>query len=211
VPDAAPVAREACPFIGGPRVSGFGPNSLATVAAVVQPSVCWVELSLSFGFNTGDLTAYGGFIDPHDPVYLMSEASYLSFTVPLGARFWFMEKHSVLGDAGFGFTRYLMSGDIQTTYGDTWDGWLGSWDRPTTALVAYLGAGYGYRFAGAQAGPRVAAVVGAFVHLTEFSDSTMLGHLHPSESEELQNALDAKSDELAELEPYVEISASFMY
>jgi hypothetical protein len=209
----APVTHVACPVILGPRVGGFGPNSAATVAFGVQPGLCWLELSVGLGFGLGEISASGGSIDPHDPVGLQSDARYVSFTVPLGVRFWFMEKHSLLGDAGFGFTRYLMSGDIATEYGDTWDGRLGKWDRPTTALVTYFGAGYGYRFLGAQAGARVAAVVGAFVHLTEFKDSTML--LGPatdsSEVEGLKDAMDRASDELAELEPYGELSVSFMF
>jgi hypothetical protein len=212
-PPSAPAAFVKCPVLLGPRVGWLGPNSHGTVAWAVQPGICWLELSVSFGLGAGELTAYGGSIDPHDPVELQSEAHYVSFTVPLGARFWFMEKHSVIGDAGFGFARYLMSGDIATEYGDTWDGRLGKGDRPTTALVTYLGAGYGYRFEGAQAGPRFAAVIGAFAHLTEFSDSTMLlgPAASPSEVEDLQQALDSESDELRELEPYVEISMTWTY
>jgi hypothetical protein len=63
---------------------------------------------------------------------------------------------------------------------------------------------------GAQAGPRVAVIVGAFV-LTEFADSTMLGPLDPSEVEGLQDAMDRESDELGDLEPYAELSVGWMF
>ena len=69
-------------------------------------------------------------------------------TVPVGARVWFMSKHSLLADTGFGFTRYKMSAHVDT--GRLHDG---TWTRFGTPLVAHLGVGYGYRRA-AQAGPR---------------------------------------------------------
>ena len=207
-PSPAPMARKTCPLLFGPRAGTLGPNSWVTVAGVVQPGVCWLELSLGFGLGTGEFRGSDEYVfdDGSDVYDFSADASYLSFTVPLGARFWFMNRHSLLADAGFGFTRYLMSADIEAPFETDEE-----WTRFTTPLVAYLGVGYGYRIEGAQPGPRIALVLGAFAHVTELGESTMIGPFHPSEVEGLREDLDSESDELTDLEPYAEVSVSWMF
>jgi hypothetical protein len=207
-PSPAPKARETCPLLFGPRFGAFGPNSWVAVAGVVQPGVCSLELSVGFGFGRGAFSGYDEYVydDGADVYDFSADATYVSFTVPLGARFWFMSRHSLLADAGFGFTRYLMSADVAAPFETDEE-----WTRLTTPLVAYLGIGYGYRVEGAEPGPRIAFVLGAFAHLTELGESTMLGRFHPSEVEGLRQDMDAESDELTDLEPYAEVSVSWMF
>jgi hypothetical protein len=205
-PSAA--AQGACPFLRGPRFGSFGPNSVVTVAGVVQPSVCWLELSLGLGFDTGAVEAFDEWRDDADALDFSGDGRYFAFTVPFGARVWFMNGHSLLADAGVGFTRYLMSADVEY-YGETGQ----TWSRLSTTLVAYAGAGYGYRVNGAQAGPRLALILGALVHLTELSGSAVDGN-DPWSSDQLaglKDALDDESDELTDLEPYAEVSVSWIY
>jgi OOP family OmpA-OmpF porin len=89
-----PVAA-GCPWLYGGHANLLGPNSWVTLAGAVQPGICWLELSLGVGIGFGEFEASeaaGG----------SAEGDYVSFTVPLRGRIWFMDRHSLIGDVGVG-------------------------------------------------------------------------------------------------------------
>ena len=209
MPAPSPVASEACPVLFGFRIGSFGPNSFVNAAGVVQPGVCWLELGLGVGFGTGEIVGYDEYNDGTDTTDFYAEGNYLSLTIPLGARVWLMKTHSLVADAGFGLTRYVMSADIET-YSGRHTGH--TWHRLSTTFVAYAGLGYGYRWEGVQTGPRLAAVVGVLTHVTKLGESTMLTSHADGQGkfQGVKDDLDEESDELTELRPYVELSLAWM-
>jgi outer membrane protein OmpA-like peptidoglycan-associated protein len=206
-PAPPPVARaepepkpepESCPWLWGGHLNAFGPNSWINVAGATQPGVCWLELSLGLGLGWGDVSA--------ETNSASGDGDYFSLTVPFRGRFWFMQTHSLIGDAGFGFTHYRMSADVEDDAGVE-----GEWERKTTPLIAHLGLGYGYRGNGPQAGPRFALVLGGLFHVTKLADSTMstdAGFVNPGG---LQGELDSDSNRLRKFEPYGEVSIGWLF
>jgi outer membrane protein OmpA-like peptidoglycan-associated protein len=196
-----PPARD-CPWLFGPHLNPLGPNSWVTVAGATQPGVCWLELSLGLGVGFGDIDAE----DP--PPDAEGDGRYLSVTVPLRARIWFMDRHSLLGDLGLGFTHYDISADLTDSAGVT-----GEYDRDSTPFLGHFGIGYGYRPNGAQAGPRLAVLVGGLIHLSDLDDSelSLPAGFNAAEAALLQAELDDDSDRLPDFEPYAEISFGYLF
>ena len=189
---------ESCPWLWGGHLNVFGPNSWINVAGATQPGVCWLELSLGLGLGWGDVSA--------ETNSASGDGDYFSLTVPFRGRVWFMQTHSLIGDAGFGFTHYRMSADVEDDAGVE-----GEWKRRTTPLIAHLGLGYGYRGNGPQAGPRLALVLGGLFHVTKLADSTMTtdsGFVNPGG---LQDELDSDSNRLRKFEPYGEVSIGWLF
>jgi outer membrane protein OmpA-like peptidoglycan-associated protein len=202
-PAPAPVAeREECPWLFGFHVNGLGPNSWVTVAGAMQPGVCWLEPSLGVGLGFGDIDA------KNPPAGTEIDSSYWSLSVPLRARIWFMNTHSLLGDVGVGFTHYRPSADLTDTGGVN-----GTWTRTSTPLIANAGLGYGFRPNGAQSGPRLGIVVGGLFHLTKLSNSELDqgAGFNAADAAALKTSLDQGSDELPKIEPYGEISFGMLY
>jgi len=204
---SAPSARDECPVLWGGSLGAFGPNSWTTVGFATQPALCWLELSLGVGLGVGDVS--GGIYtdDGVDDIEVEGDGTYVSYTVPLRARFWFFQKHSLIADAGFGITHYRMSADIEGTFGAN-----GTWTRHTTPLVAFVGIGYGIRHSGAKPGPRLSVSAGVFAHLTELGESQVVSEGGGIRGGRLLRAeLDEETNELLELEPYGEIAVGWMF
>jgi outer membrane protein OmpA-like peptidoglycan-associated protein len=195
-PPPAPV--KACPWLWGGHANALGPNSWLTLAGATQPGICWLELSLGLGLGLGGRDAQA--------TNAKGDASYWSLTVPLRGRFWFMDRHAFIGDAGLGFTHYRISADLD-------DGAMGtgSYERNTTPLIAHLGLGYGFRPNGAQAGPRLALVLGGLLHLTKLGDSSISTEAGFANGAALKAALDDETNELDDLEPYAEASFGWLF
>jgi hypothetical protein len=192
-----PVAA-GCPWLYGGHANLLGPNSWVTLAGAVQPGICWLELSLGVGIGFGEFEASeaaGG----------SAEGDYVSFTVPLRGRIWFMDRHSLIGDVGVGITHYRLSADMTDALGAD-----GDYTRNTTPLIAHLGVGYGFRPNSFEAGPRFALLVGPLFHLTDLGDSEFApGGLAAGAA--LQQALDTESDDLSDVELYGEASFGWLF
>ncbi len=197
-PVAAPEPVDPCPLLWGGHANALGPNSWITLAGAVQPRICWLELSLGLGIGFNDADASATNAD--------ADGRYVSFTVPLRGRFWFMDRHSFIGDAGLGFTHYRISADLDDGAGGT-----GSYKRNTTPLIGHLGLGYGFRPNGAQAGPRLALVLGGLLHLTKLGDSSINTNATFTNGPALKTALDNETNDLDDLEPYAEASFGWLF
>jgi outer membrane protein OmpA-like peptidoglycan-associated protein len=204
-PAPAPVAEApppapppACPWLWGGHANALGPNSWLTLAGATQPGICWLELSLGLGLGFGGRDA--------SATDATADGSYWSLTVPLRGRFWFMDRHALIGDAGLGFTHYRFSADLS-------DGAMGtgSYERNTTPLIGHLGLGYGFRPNGAQPGPRLALVLGGLLHLTKLGDSSISTNAGFNNGPALKTALDNETNELDDLEPYAEASFGWLF
>jgi hypothetical protein len=134
-----------------------------------------------------------------------ADGDYVSFTVPLRGRIWFLDRHSVIGDVGVGITHYRLSADLTDAAGAQ-----GEYTRNTTPLIGHLGVGYGFRPNGSEAGPRLALVIGPLFHLTdlggsEFTPAGLAG------GAAIQQAADAETDDLSDIEPYGEVSFGWLF
>jgi outer membrane protein OmpA-like peptidoglycan-associated protein len=196
-PPPEPPPPPGCPWLYGGHANLLGPNSWVTLAGAVQPGICWLELSLGVGLG------FGGF-DTSDGAGGEAEGDYVSFTVPLRGRIWFMDRHSFIGDVGVGITHYRISADMTDAAGAQ-----GDYTRNTTPLVAHLGVGYGFRPNSFEAGPRFALVVGPLFHLTDLGGSDVspagLGGAG------LQQGMDDETDELGDVELYGEASFGWLF
>jgi outer membrane protein OmpA-like peptidoglycan-associated protein len=195
--EAAPPPKD-CPWLWGGHLNVLGPNSWIMGAGATQPGVCWLELSLGLGIG-------GRGVRLRDAGTL-ADGSYVSFTVPLRGRFWLMDRHSVIGDLGVGFTHYRISADLDDNVGST-----GEYTRRTTPLIGHIGLGYGFRPNGAEAGPRLAIVLGALVHFTDLADSTANTPAGFANAAGLQAAVDRETNALADPEPYGEVSFGWLF
>jgi outer membrane protein OmpA-like peptidoglycan-associated protein len=193
-----PAAVKECPWLWGGRLNALGPNSWVTVEGATQPGVCWLELSLGLGigFNNADA----------ETTNESADGRYVSLTVPFRARFWLMDRHAVIGDVGLGFTHYSLSADLEDGAGVG-----GSYDRSGTPLIGHLGLGYGFRPNGAQAGPRLALILGGLVHFTDLGDSSVDTDPGFANAAGLQAAMDDETDKLNDLEPYAELSFGWLF
>ncbi len=196
----APPPPKTCPWLVGGHLNALGPNSWVNGELAVQPGVCWLELGLGPGLGLGsrDVTVATQEL----------EADYVSLTVPLRARIWFMDRHSLLGELGVGFTHYWLDADSE----ENGAGESLEYERNTTPLIGNLGLGYGFRPNGGQAGFRLAIVGGLLFHMTDLADSSINGDFAPAAlGAAMQDALDDETDELAELEPYGEVSFGWLF
>jgi outer membrane protein OmpA-like peptidoglycan-associated protein len=191
-----------CPWLWGGHGNLIGPNSWLVLAGAVQPGVCWLEPSLGLGLG------FGGIDAENPPAATEGDGSYLVLNIPLRARIWFMNTHSVIGDVGLGLSRYFISADLTDSAGATAD-----YSRNSTEFYGHLGAGYGFRPNGFEAGPRLAVVIGALLHFGDLGDSTVdaPAGFNGLELAALQAALDADSDGLTDLEPYAEVSFGWLF
>jgi len=193
----APAPVDECPWLFGGHLNGLGPNSWVGVAGATQPGVCWLELSLGVGL---------GWDDDVDAEVMgaTADGSYFSLTVPLRGRFWFMKTHSLIADAGVGFTHYWLSADLDDGTNS------GEYERPSTPFIGHLGLGYGLRPNGAQAGPRLALIIGGLLQ-TKLSDSEVNATAAFTNAAALQAELDQETNDLDNLEPYGEISIGWLF
>jgi len=191
--EPAPPEREGCPWLWGGHLNVFGPNSWIGVAGATQPGVCWLELSLGagLGWNNLDGRAIGGIAD----------GDFSVVNVPLRGRFWVLDTHSLIFDAGLAFSVYDISLDLDDQNGGT-----GTYENHPTYLLGNLGAGYGYRKNGAEAGPRLAMVIGALVHMAKISDNPSTSAGAPA-----VGAATEAEGELDNTELYAEISFGYLF
>lgn len=194
----APAPTNECPWLWGGHFNGLGPNSWVVLSGATQPGVCWLELSLGVGLGWRNLDA--------EAQNATGDGRYFSLTVPLRGRFWFMDRHSLIADAGLGVTHYRISADLEDGAGVK-----GEYRRRTTPLIGHLGIGYGFRPNGPRPGPRLALVVGGLLHLTGLGNSEIDVPAGFANAAALQAALDDESDELTDLEPYGEISVGWLF
>jgi outer membrane protein OmpA-like peptidoglycan-associated protein len=198
VQEAPPPAKAACPWLWGGHVNALGPNSWVTLAGATQPGICWLELSLGLGIGGNNAEA------SNNPA--SADGRYVSFTVPFRGRFWFMDRHSLIGDAGLGFSHYRISADLDDGGAGT-----GEYTRNTTPLIAHLGLGYGFRPNGAEAGPRLALAIGGLLHLTKLGSSTITSTAAFAGGPGLKTAMDNETNKLDDIEPYGEISFGWLF
>lgn len=193
---------EACPWLWGGHGNALGPNSWLIVAGAVQPGICWLEPSLGLGLGFGGITAE----DP--PPGTEGEGRHWVLNVPLRARIWFMDVHAPIADVGVGLSRYWISADLEDSMGVS-----GEYSRDSTVVYGHLGAGYGYRPNGAQAGFRLGIVVGALLHFNDLEDSSTSSDagFAPAELAELQRQLNHDSEGLNNVEPYGEVSFGWLF
>jgi outer membrane protein OmpA-like peptidoglycan-associated protein len=195
-PPAEPV--DECPWLWGGHGNALGPNSWITLAGATQPGVCWLELSLGLGLGFGDVEADAGGIE--------ADGSYWSLTVPLRARIWFFNTHSLIGDLGVGITHYEISADAQDAAGLGFD-----YERDTTPFIGHVGLGYGFRPNGSQPGFRFAIVAGPLFHLNGLAGSDVTVDTGFAQTAALQNALDSDTDDLEDVELYGEASFGVLF
>jgi outer membrane protein OmpA-like peptidoglycan-associated protein len=196
-----------CGFLVGGHLNGLGPNSWGGVALAVQPGVCWLEPSIGFGFGMGSFEPYAPLVeDPEYGTISVYDKRYLAFTVPLRARLWFMDTHSVIGDVGLGVTHYRISASFMDDVGNT-----AKYERNSTPLIANIGAGYGFRPNGSDSGFRLAITGGALIHLTKLGGSWAGGYVVEGAGSYTQQDLDYSTGKLTDLEPYGELSLGMLF
>ena len=195
---APPPPKEKCPWLWGGRINAFGPNSWVTFEGATQPGICWLELSVGVGIGANDAGA--------ETMTESADGHYGSLTVPLRGRFWFMDRHSLIGDLGVGFTHYWISADLEDAVGVQ-----GSYERNTTPLIGHLGLGYGFRPNHAQAGPRLALILGGLMHFSDLAASSVDTDMGFANAAAIQAALDDETDKLTDLEPYGELSFGWLF
>lgn len=201
-PEPAPEPKEECPWLWGGHLNAIGPNSWVVAAGAVQPGICWLEPSLGLGLG------FGGIEADAPPPGTSTDGSYLALNVPLRARIWLMDRHSLIGDVGLGLARYFISADLSDSAGQTAEYSRNSWN-----LHGHLGVGYGFRPNGAQAGPRLGIVVGGLVTFDDLADSSVdaPAGFNAVEGAALQAGLDDDSDDLLDVEPYAEVSFGWLF
>lgn len=195
VSEPEPAVADECPWLWGGHLNALGPNSWITLAAATQPGVCWLELSLGagLGWNRRDGDAPGG----------DANLSFEALTIPLRGRFWLMDTHSPILDAGFGYSHYWMRADISDDAGNT-----GRYRERRGWLVGHAGVGYGFRGNGARPGPRLALIAGGLLHLAKLHDAENPG-ANPA-APGVRAALDAVGI-VDDFEPYGEISFGYLF
>ena len=183
----------------GGHLNALGPNSWVTLAGATQPGVCWLELSLGVGLGSDD-------VEGTSPGGIESDGSYWSLTVPLRARIWFFDRHSLIGDLGVGITHYEISADASDAANNSFE-----YERDTTPFIGHFGLGYGFRPNGSQPGFRFAIVAGPLFHLSSLGDSEVTAGAGFLEAAALQAALDNDTDDLDDVEAYAEASFGLLF
>lgn len=188
--------KEECPWLYGGHLNLLGPNSWVIGAGAIQPGICWLEPSLGLGLGFGGVEADNAAAGSGD-------GSYVVLNVPLRARFWFMETHSLIGDLGLGLSNYWISADMT-------DLAMGTAEYSRDSLIFYgnAGLGYGWRPNKYNAGFRLGIVIGGLLHFGDLADSETTPAM---QNLVLQGDLDADTDGLTDLEPYGEISLGWLF
>jgi len=197
----APEPLPACPWLFGGHLALPGPNSLVLVAASVQPAVCWLEVSLGMGYGAGRYSA--------SAAGLTARGHTTSFTFPLRATVWFMEQgHSLVGDLGLGVTHFRM----KATAANAFDGSY-AYERNATPVLSTLALGYGWRPEGPQPGYRFTAMLGGVFHPTTMGDSSSQtdGAFAPATADQLDSALDDRTEDYTDPDLFFEASLGLMF
>jgi len=195
----APVSE--CPWLFGGHLGALGPRSLVTVAAVTQPGVCWLELGLGMGYGAGRYSASGFGLTAH--------GHYSSFTIPLRATVWFMERgHSLVLDLGIGVTHFRMKATAANVYEGSY-----AYTRNTTPFLTTLGLGYGWRPEGPQPGYRFTALLGGAFYPTTMGDSSSSteGPFVPAAADQLSNALDERTEDFTDAAVFLEAALGLLF
>jgi len=190
-----------CPWLFGGHLGALGPRSLVTVAAVTQPGVCWLELGLGVGYAAGRYSAGAGGLTAHGHT--------TSFTIPLRATAWFMERgHSLVADLGLGVTHFRMKATAANVYEGSY-----TYTRNTTPFLSTLALGYGWRPEGAQPGYRFTALVGGVFYPTTMgrSKSDRDGPFAPGTAAQLDSALDERTDDLTDADLFLEVALGLLF
>ncbi len=199
-PAPAKTAEERCRWLFGPRLGVLGPNSWVNINGAVQPCLDWLELSLGVGLGLGSFDAESQAGD--------ADGSYWSLTVPIRARVYPFRVHSPILDLGIGFTHYNISSEADDGAGNNF-----KYENTTTPFIAHAGLGYAYRPNGPEPGLRVAIMLGLLFHLSDLAgpDITADPGFPAASATELRNNLNDEADQLAEFEPYAELSVGWMF
>ena len=205
-PKPEPVAAPAppvsdCPWLFGGHLGALGPRSLVTVAAVAQPGVCWLEVGLGMGYGAGRYSA--------SAVDLTAHGHYSSFTIPLRATVWFMERgHSLVADVGLGVTHFRMKATAANVYEGRYE-----YTRNTTPFLSTLALGYGWRPEGPQPGYRFTALLGGVFYPTTMgaSNSGSEGAFAPAAADQLTNALDDRTEDFTDAGVFLEAQLGLLF
>ncbi len=199
--EVVPAPVDGCPWLFGGQLGALGPRSLVTVAAVTQPGVCWLEIGLGVGYAAGrysasaaGLTAYG-----HST----------SFTIPLRATAWFMERgHSLVADLGLGVTHFRSKATAANVYEGSY-----TYTRNTTPFLSTLALGYGWRPEASQPGYRFTALVGGVFYPTTMggSSSDTDGPFAPGTAAELDSALDERTEDFTDADLFLEAALGLLF
>ncbi len=193
-PGPEPVARCANHQVRkGLHANALGPNSFFGVEFAIEP-LCWLELS-------GGL-AYGRATFEEGRLGADSNATAHKFNVPVRGRFWLMETHSLLLEAGVLAAHYRIHGEENNPGGDF------AYTRNSTHLGGFAGAGYGYR----SASPfRLALMLGGLVQAGDMAGSGIDSTLPLGTIQALQGALDSSTNALLDPKLYGEISLGWLW
>jgi hypothetical protein len=144
--------------LNGFHVNAFGPKAWAGLEFATQP-VCWLELSIGGAYFSWRQNKVF-----ENNVSRIEAANYRAFSLRLLSRFWILEKHSPVVDAGLGIGFYKsFAADARTLRTDGQEVTWAPFDVSWTPFVANVGAGYGFRM---PDGPfRIALVGGGVFHV----------------------------------------------
>jgi hypothetical protein len=151
---------------------------------------------------------FGGVNAKDAPADSSGEGQHFVLNVPLRARIWLMNIHAPIADVGLGLSHYWISADLNDSAG-----LAGDYSRDSTVFYGHLGAGYGYRPNGAEAGFRLGVVGGVLLHFNDLEDSNVSSDagFNAAEQATLQRRLDNDSDGLNNIEPYAEVSLGWLF
>ncbi|HEU5075162.1 MAG TPA: hypothetical protein VFU02_13320, partial [Polyangiaceae bacterium] len=198
---ARPASVRACPWLFGGHLAALGPRSLVTVAAVAQPGVCWLELGVGVGYAAGRYSAAAADLTAH--------GHYTSYTIPLRATVWFMDEgHSLVADLGLGFTHFRMKANAANVYEGRY-----SYTRNTTPFMTTLALGYGWRPEGPQPGYRFTAMLGGVFYPTTMgaSHSETEDPFAPGAADQLDNALDDRTEDFTDADLFLEAALGLLF
>lgn len=199
--EAAPAPVSDCPWLFGGELGALGPRSLVTVAAVTQPGVCWLELGLGVGYAAGRYSVSAAGLTAHGHT--------TSFTIPLRATAWFMERgHSLVADLGLGVTHFRMKATAANVYEGSY-----AYTRNTTPFLSTLALGYGWRPEGPQPGYRFTALVGGVFYPTTMgtSSSDTDGPVAPGAADQLDSALDERTEDFTDADLFLEVALGLLF
>ncbi len=196
--ERAPVAdaddsAEKCPQRLGFHINLLGPNAVAGGAFAAELT-CWLEVSAGLSVGASTFETQRGLVQV--------DGTAVNFTVPGRLRFWPMERHSIIFDAGVMFSSYGIEGESDTA------GIQADYEATATSLGGFLGVGYGYR----SSSPfRIGALLGVHAERGDLGRSRFNSNLPALDAATYQAGLDDLMEDLFDATPYLEVSLGWLW